>query len=132
MANRVDVEVGFAAGERGHGIAYARIHRDGAEHLLRVTFRLRPEFRERETGYAALTSVIQALGKRGLRRVRLAVDDVELVHELAGAEVPEAMVLPYVRLKCALNRLDDVKVSAAQSGDLSQRARAEVALNPAA
>jgi hypothetical protein len=128
----VDVEVGFAADERGHGIVYARIRDGRAEQLLRVGYRVRREFAGHEAGYAALTAVAKTLRKRGLRRVCLAVDDAAVVAALAGGELPEAMVLPYVRLKCALNGFDDVRVSAMEPGDLAQRARAEVALHPAA
>jgi hypothetical protein len=127
-----DVEVGFGAGRGGQGIAYARIRSGGGEHLLRVAFKLRRQFTDAEVGYSAVTAVVRALHKRRLKNVRLAVDDVELVDGLRGAEIPQAMVLPYVRLKCALNGFDGVSVNAAQSGDLAQRARAEVALLPAA
>lgn len=128
----VEVEVGFGAGQGGRGIAYARIRGGAAEHLLRVAFKVRREFVEEEVGYAALTAVARALRKRRLANVRLAVDDAGLVDGLSGGEIPPAMVLPYVRLKCALNGFDDVRVSATQSTDLAQRARAEVALLPAA
>jgi hypothetical protein len=128
----VDVEVGFGAGPGGRGIAYARIRAAGAEHLLRVAFRLRRGFADGEVGYAAVTAVARALHKRRLKDVRLAVDDAELVEGLSGAEISQTVVLPYVRLKCALNGFDDVKVSVANSGELTQRARAEVALLPAA
>ena len=128
----VDVEVGFGAGRGGRGIAYARIRTGAAEHLLRIGFSLRSGFADREVGYAALTAVARALRKRRLKNVRLSVDDADLVDGLSGSEIPETMVLPYVRLKCSLNGFDDVIVSAAQPGDLTQRARAEVALLPAA
>lgn len=124
--------MGFGAGQGGRGIAYARIRGGTAEHLLRVAFKVRREFVEEEVGYAALTAVARALRKRRLANVRLAVDDAGLVDGLSGGEIPPAMVLPYVRLKCALNGFDDVRVSATQSTDLAQRARAEVALLPAA
>ncbi len=128
----VDVEVGFGAGHGGRGIAYARIHGSGADHLLRVGFRLPREYADGEVGYAALTAVTIALRKRRLKNVCLLVDDGELVEGLSGGEIAPAMVLPYVRLKCALNGFDDVRVSATVSSDLAQRARAEVALLPAA
>ncbi|HZY98455.1 MAG TPA: hypothetical protein VFE36_02690 [Candidatus Baltobacteraceae bacterium] len=128
----VQVDVGFGAERGGRGIAYARIRDGSAEHLLRVAFRIRREFTDDEVGYVALTAVAQALRKRRLKKVRLTVDDVPLVDGLRGGEIPPNMVLPYVRLKCVLNGFDDVRVSAAQPGDLAQRARAEVALLPAA
>lgn len=128
----VEVEVGFGAGSGGRGIAYARIHGGTADHLLRVAFRMPREFADAEVGYAALTAVARALRKRRLKNVRLSVDDGGLVDGLSGGEIPPAMLLPYVRLKCALNGFDDVRVSATQTTDLAQRARAEVALLPAA
>lgn len=128
----VEVEIGFGAATGGRGIAYARIRNGAADHLLRVTFTVRREFAEAEVGYAALTAVARALRKRRLKSVRLAVDDAAVVDALSGGEIPAAMVLPYVRLKCALNGFDDVRVSAIQTNDLAQRARAEVALLPAA
>jgi len=127
----VQVEVGFGAAVGGRGIAYARI-RGAAEHLLRVTFKLRPAFADAEVGYAALTVVARALRKRRLTNVRLAVDDAGLIDGLSGGEIEPAMVLPYVRLKCALNGFERVELSAAPATDLAQRARAEVALLPAA
>ena len=127
----VEVAVGFAAGMRGQGIAYARIH-GSAEHLLRVAFRMRPGFGDDEVGYAALTAVARTLRRRGLKNLRLAVDDDAIVAALNGGDVPEAVVIPYVRLKCALNGFDEVRVTVAQAGDLAQRARAEAALLPAA
>lgn len=128
----VEVEVGYGAGHGGRGIAYVRIRGGAAEHLMRIAFRMRREFDEGEVGYAALTAVARALRKRRLTNVRLAVDDAALVEGLSGAEIPAAMVLPYVRLKCALNGFDDVRVNATPTTDLAQRARAEVALLPAA
>jgi len=129
----VEVEIGFAAAEGdGRGIAYARLRASAVQQLLRVGFRMRAGFAEGEIGYAALTAVAQALRKRGLKSVALGVDDWALVSGLSGGDIPEAAVLPYVRLKCALNRFDEVKVTAVQPGDLAQRARAEVALLPAA
>ncbi|HEY1978323.1 MAG TPA: hypothetical protein VGG89_17350 [Candidatus Baltobacteraceae bacterium] len=128
----VEVEVGFGAGSGGRGIAYARIRGGAADQLLRVAFRVPRQFADAEVGYAALTAVARALRKRRLKNVRLAVDDPGLVDGLSGGEVPPPMVLPYVRLKCALNGFDDVRVSATPTNDLAQRARAEVALLPAA
>jgi len=128
----VQVDVGFGAERGGRGIAYARIRDGAAEHLLRVAFKMRREFTDDEVGYAALTAVARTLRKRRLSKVRLSVDDFALVQSLGGGEIAPNMVLPYVRLKCALNGFEHVRVSAAKPGDLAQRARAEVALLPAA
>lgn len=128
----VKVEVGFGAGSGGRGIAYARIHGSAADHLLRVAFKVPRQFADAEAAYAAITAVARVLRKRRIKAVRLSIEDGGLVDGLNGGEISPAMVLPYVRLKCALNGFDDVKVSATQPNDLAQRARAEVALLPAA
>jgi hypothetical protein len=130
----IDAEIGYAADPRGGGVAYARVSTADAEHLLRVPFRAgRTSLPERAAGYAALTAVTRALHARGRGRIRFALDDVALIEDLAGRRtVPEALVLPYVRLRCALNQLEDFSVEPSAEGDLAQRARAEVALNVAA
>ncbi|MGA8535350.1 MAG: hypothetical protein WB615_14680 [Candidatus Tumulicola sp.] len=124
--------IGFAADRRGSGVAYARVTA-GGEHLLRVPFHTGRTLPERETGYAALTAVARTLRERGFGCIRFAVDDAALVEDLAGhAILPDAIVLPYVRLRCALNQLDDFSVHLAAESDLAARARAEIALNVAA
>lgn len=129
----VHAEVGFAAGSGGRGVAYARVHRGASEQLLRVGFRLRSGFCAREIGYAAVTEIARALQRRGVRNAALAIDDAALVSELANrADVADPMVLPYVRLKCVLNGFEGVALTANDSPELSQRARAEVALHTAA
>jgi hypothetical protein len=129
----VFVQIGFAAGGAGHGVAYARVRRAASEQLLRIGFRLSLGFGDREVGYAAVTEVARALQRRGVQKVALAIDDARLLSELdRQAEVPDTIVLPYVRLKCALNGFDTVELSTNDSGELAQRARAEVALHTAA
>ncbi len=130
----IDAEVGYAADRRGGGVAYARVGTADAQHLLRVPFRAgSTSLHERAAGYAALTAVARALHARGRGRIRFALDDTALIEDLADRRtVPEALVLPYVRLRCALNQLEDFSVEPLADGDLAQRARAEVALNVAA
>jgi hypothetical protein len=125
--------VGWAADTRGNGVAYARIG-GSAEHLLRVPFRVgRTAPAERAAGYAALTAVARALRARGVGRVRFGLDDPALLCDLTGrGSVPEGLVLPYVRLRCALNQFGEVAFQLAVPGDLAARARAEVALHVAA
>jgi hypothetical protein len=61
------------------------------------------------------------------------VDDVAFAAEIAsGTGVDEKFSIPYVRLRCALNALGTCSVQAGATDDLTQRARAEVALNVAA
>jgi hypothetical protein len=130
----VEAAIGYAADRRGNGVAYARIHRRGSEHLLRIPFRFGAgALPERQVGYAALGAVVRALLARGVERIRFGLDDAMLVDDLARRRsVPDAIVLAYVRLRCALNQLEDFSVGIADTGDLVARARAEVALNVAA
>ena len=130
----VQVAVGSAADPRGNGVAYARVAGGSTRHLLRVAFSAqRGTPAERGAGYAALTAVARALRERGVGRVRFLLDDPALLADLAGrGSVPDALVLAYVRLRCALNQFSDVGFEAIAAGDLAQRARAEVALHAAA
>jgi hypothetical protein len=127
-------EVGFAAGRAGTGIAYADVSGRGQKRLLRVPFRVHARGAEdRVIGYAALTAIVRALRRWHVERVRLAVNDPALVADLGGhREVPGSLVMPYVRLRCMLNQLAEFDVIEASESDLTQRARAEVALNVAA
>ncbi len=130
----VEAAIGSAADDRGSGVAYARVAGATEPHLLRVPFRVEGrEPHQRAAGYAALTAVARTLRGRGVARVRFLIDDETLLADLSGRNsVPDALVMPYVRLRCALNQFDDAGFAAATSGDLAQRARAEVALRVAA
>lgn len=131
-----EAHVGFAADALGEGIVYARVRSATGARLLRLPFRVAryPSLTEREVGYAALTAVASTLHERGITRVGFLVGDEALVRDLAEhREVPAPLVLPYVRLRCALNRFDEFGVAAAgESAELQARARAEVALHLAA
>ena len=77
--------------------------------------------------------VARALRERNVGRVRFLLDDPALLADVTErTNVPDALVLAYVRLRCALNQFRDVRFALAPSGDLAQRARAEVALHVAA
>jgi hypothetical protein len=130
----VQAEIGYAVGPRGLGLAYARLTGSGPHKLLRSTFRTAPQGRsDRAGGYAAVTAVARALRDRGFDNLRFVLNDAELVQEIAKRrEPPETLVLSYVRLRCVLNSLAGFSVVAAATDDLTQRARAEVALNLAA
>lgn len=135
IAPVVEAVVGYAAGEDGRGVAYARVGSGPDEFLLRLCFGVAESsaLRQREAAYAALTAVARALRERGAQRIRLRVDDAALVADLRGdRDLPAPIVLPYVRLRCALNQLDGVEVQLAADADLAQRARAEAVLNVAA
>lgn len=136
MKPAFEAHVGFAADVRGKGIAYARLRSTTGTRLLRLSFRVKryPSLVEREVAYAALTAVASSLQERGIARATFHVGDEQLVRDLAEHRaLPAALVLPYVRLRCALNRFDEFAVAdAGESADLAARARAEVALHLAA
>jgi hypothetical protein len=136
MRDRVEAAIGYAVSPRGDGVAYARLT-GGVEEpeLVRETFRLaRFELSlELAGGYAALTVIARTLHERGVRNVRFLIGDVRLVEEIsARRDVSERLVLPYVRLRCALNALPRFAIRAGATDELTQRARAEAALNLAA
>ena len=131
----IDAVVGYAASDRGDGIAYIRAGGESGERLARVGFRVKrsTDLEGREVGYAALNAVLRALRGWGVRRVRLTVEEYHLVEALASRQdVPGAIVLPYVRLRCALNAFDAGDIVLGAESDLTQRARAEVAMFAAA
>ncbi|HEY6325478.1 MAG TPA: hypothetical protein VIW73_03040 [Candidatus Cybelea sp.] len=126
--------IGYAVGPRGLGLAYARLTGSGTRKLLRSTFRTAPRpGSDRAGGYAAVTAVARALRDRGFDNLSFILNDAELVEEIAQRREPSAtLALPYVRLRCVLNSLAGFSVIAGATDDLTQRARAEVALNLAA
>jgi len=129
----IQAAIGSAADGGGNGVAYARLSGGIGCHLLRVPFRTEAGAPERAASYAGLTAVARALHGRGVGRVVFLVDDPALLTDLTGhADVPGPLVLPYVRLRCALNRFHHVRLELGAAADLAQRARAEVALHVAA
>jgi len=130
----VQAAIGYAVGPRGLGLAYARLTGSGTHKLLRSTFRTASQAgADRAGGYAAVTAVARALRDRGFDNLRFVLNDAALVDEIAQRrEPPETLALPYVRLRCVLNSLAGFSVVAGATDDLTQRARAEVALNLAA
>lgn len=130
-----DVVVGFAAGSEGRGIAYAGLNESGVQQIIRVSFRVPhvARSRERAVAYLALTAVVHAVRRRGVTRARFVLPDAGFAEELSnGSTVADELTLAYVRLRCALNTLAEFFISTAANDDLTQRARAEVALNIAA
>ena len=129
----LEVPVGFAADEAGNGVAYARA---GDERTLRVAFQVKryPALLGREVGYAALCAVARALRRRGFEQVQFTVDDAALASDLLERrEVPAALTLSYVRLRCALNQFREYRITpASRESDLTARARSDVALHVAA
>lgn len=137
MKGLVDVLPGFAADAQGNGVAYVRLMLGGAPRVLRVPFTVKryPALHEREVGYAALTAVAAVLRRRGIERARFTIDDAHLAADLCEhREVPAALALGYVRLRCALNQFKEYDIAAIAAGesDLTARARSEAAMRIAA
>ena len=131
----VQVQLGFAADRLGEGVAYARLTTRAGERLVRVAFRVArfDGLGGREIGYAALTAVAAMLRERGLERASFGLADGELVADCnEHRNVPPPLVLPYVRLRCALNRFAAYAVCTGGDDDLEARARAELVLHSAA
>jgi len=131
----IEAGVGYAADHRGRGVAYARLAGPEGAQLIRIGFRVAGStpFGERAVAYAALTAVAQTLAKRGLRDVRFVVGDPAFAEEItSGRGVDDRLAIPYVRLRCALNSLAKFAMQTGAVDDMTQRARAEAALNVAA
>jgi hypothetical protein len=136
-APMVTAAVGFAADQGGDGVAYVQIGDSAAVRTMRVPFSVKryPALLDREVGYAALTAVSTVLRRRGVARVRLSVDDAYLAVDLCEhREVPAALTLAYVRLRCALNQFQEYHIADADAtpSDLTARARSDVAMHVAA
>ncbi len=131
----VEVAIGYAAGPQGAGVAYAGMSDPRGREVIRLPFRIArlSLVVDRAVVYAALVTVARALVRRGVRRVRFVLPENGLVDEVTTRrDVPETLALPYVRLRCALNALEDYEIRSGATDELMQRARAEVALNLAA
>jgi len=78
--------------------------------------------------------LVRYVRERGIECAEFAVADTDLVDDLRRhRDVPAPLVLPYVRLRCTLNRFhQSAVVQLLDDADLTQRARAEVALHTAA
>ena len=130
----VQAAIGYAVGQRGEVLAYARLTGLGVRQLLRFTLRVAASpLRERASAYAALTAVARAVRERGFASARFIMNDPQFVDEVTrGSALADTLVLPYVRLRCVLNALSSFSIRRGATDDLTQRARAEVALNVAA
>jgi hypothetical protein len=131
------VTVGFAERD-GRGIAYAVGGSGGRGPAVRVGFACRPlpALLGRDVAYAALAAVAEELLRRGVSNVRFRIDDERLPQDIAERRaMPNALIVPYVRLRCALNRFHEAVVEPADDDiarDASARARADAWLNLAA
>lgn len=131
----LEVAVGYAAGPAGNGVVYAALSAAQGREVVRLPFQIasRNGLMERAAAYAALVMVARALCKRGVTRAHFVVPDRQFVEEVTTRrDVPDALALPYVRLRCALNAFHDVEIGVGATDELMQRAGAEVALNVAA
>jgi hypothetical protein len=131
----LEVAVGYAAGPAGNGVAYAALSGAQGREVVRLPFRIvrRCALAKRAVAYAALVTVARALCRRGVTRAHFLMPDPQFVEEVTSrCDLPEALVLPYVRLRCALNAFNDVEIGIGTTDELMQRAGAEVALNVAA
>jgi hypothetical protein len=133
----VVVTIGFAARPDGKGIAFAALEPapPAAPMFLRVPFAVRPKpaLQGRDVTYAATNAVAETLLARGVRNVVLRVEDPRLVVDLRErGSLPVPLTVPYVALRCRLNRFDAAQIEAredALSRDLAGRARAEATLD---
>lgn len=131
----MQAQLGYAADDLGNGIAYARLATRTGERLVRVAFRVKrlAGLGGREVAYGALAAVASMLAERGVKSVRLHIPDEELVLDvMEHRDVAPALVIPYVRLGCALNRFASYTVVHGEDPDLDARARAELFINSAA
>jgi hypothetical protein len=136
----VSISVGFAASDGGSGVAYATLRKaDGTSgSLVRVGFRCRPlsALHGRDVAYQALIAVAKDALRRELGCIEMRVGDGEIALDIERRRsVPQALMIPYVVLRCALNRFREARVIAVEDEtvrDLTARARAEVSLGVAA
>jgi hypothetical protein len=134
----IQVVVGYGADQRGVGVAYAAIHGRRASSHLRVSFSVRRSrsLQGREVAYAALLAVAERIREHVAGPVRFIIGDDALVTDLSERRtLPAALTMPYVSLRCRLNRFRAAEVALATTseiGDLTARALAEVSLHVAA
>jgi hypothetical protein len=133
----IEVSVGFGV-DGATGVAYASIHEPAGLSRVRVAFRYHraPGLDGREAGYAALRAVASALRERTGAGVRFVTADASLVADVNERRtLPNALTMPYVALRCQLNRFnraDIVHAATPEIADLTARASAEVSLHIAA
>lgn len=133
-----DVVLGYAADERGRGIAYAAVSTGNATGVVRLPFSVppMPALEGLEQGYAAVAALASHLKARGVGRVRIRVADERVAVDLSGAGTPpKALAMLYVTARCSLRALGPIRLETGGStdvGDLAARAQAEVGLHAAA
>lgn len=72
--------------------------------------------------------------RKHARRIDIELDDAELFADLTQQrEIPVALMLPYVRVRCALNGFESWTLGVGMDArDLTARSRAEISLPDAA
>jgi hypothetical protein len=139
-ATPISVTLGYAAGPEGDGVAYAALGAGSGrpESLVRVSFRCRPQaaLLGRDVAYAALGAVAAELLERGIAAAVFRIAEASVPRDLDERRaVPSPLIVPYVTLRCALNRFASATVSHAVDRtirDLTARARADASLTVAA
>ena len=139
QGSKAIVSVGAAPGPHGSGIAYAvTVSGRGERKTYRVPFACvpLPALRGRDVTYAAVTAVAAQFVRTGVTVSELRIADERLVTDVRErGTLPQALAMPYVALRCTLNRLHDASVAICSDGvcrDLEARARAELILDAAA
>lgn len=131
----VQVQLGYSADRNGAGVVYARLSARTGERLVRAAFRAQrfDALGDREVSYAAIAAIATVLREHKIDRVSFFVPDPRVIEDREQhRELPPPLVLPYVRLGCALNRLKQCELHFGADPDLDQRALAEVTLHTAA
>lgn len=112
-AEPVVVSVGLVSDEAGDGTAYGIARRGFLETPFSISFQaqVRPALEGRDTSYAALLAVGSYVRRRGVRNVVIRFPDARVANDLKQrADVPAALTLPYIELRCSLNRFEDAEV----------------------
>lgn len=133
----VIVALGYAADPQGEGVLYLRRAGEPGDPVVRIGFRVAraPALLEREVTYAAMLTACEYLRKRRAERVRFLVDDERLAADLRERrDLPGALTLAYVRLRCALNQFRSFGIAPlpAADRDLIARARSDITMHVAA
>lgn len=129
------VAIGYAADVQGRGIAYARLQKGRRTRIVQSVFEVRRHagLAEREVGYAALEALLRSL-RVHTPVLNIELEDLEIAADLTKRrEFPVQLMLPYVRVRCALNAFQTWTITASDAArDLTSRARAELSLRIAA
>jgi hypothetical protein len=138
FGRKAQVAVGYAADGTGSGVACARVVEGAWERSLRVPFAVRrlPALLGRDVAYAALTAVADEVRRSGVVEAEFMIDDERVAADVSQRRtLPGPLAMPYVRLRCTLNRFRLAAIHAASNPvtrDLAEAARTELGLLVAA